>query len=229
MNEATKIGEAKHLKILAMALTHFWFKTFGTMGFILVFFPAYLYLLKHPSFRVTTVPATWLDGVISFQPAALPIYLSLWFYVSLPPALMLTRGDIVAYGIRIAALCLFALAVFYFLPNAIVPANIDWDKYPSVAFLKGIDTAGNAFPSLHVATAIFSAQWLYWRIKLLRLGLLLQLANAVWCAAISYSTLAIKQHVALDVLAGALLAIMLAWATGLKAHAYRSNSNGIIF
>ena len=223
MNEGVTIDSVKSPGVLTTVFTHFWFKMFATMGFTLIFFVGYLYLLKRPAAHVSIIPTTWLDGVVSFQPFALPIYLSLWFYVSLPPALMLTRSEIVAYGIRIAALCLFGLAVFYVWPNAIAPANISWEKYPSVAFLKAIDTAGNAFPSLHVATAVFSALWLYWRIGRLRLGLGIQLANTLWCVAIVYSTLAIKQHVALDVLAGAVLALMAAWATGLKGHASRKH------
>lgn len=208
--------------MLTALLAHCWLKTFGITGFMLVFFYGYFYLLRHPAFPVHRIPTTWLDDIVSFQPTALPIYLSLWLYVSLPPGLMLTRKDIVDYGVRIAALCLIGFAVFYFWPNAISPANVDWEKYPSVNFLKGVDTAGNAFPSLHVATAVFSALWLHWRFKRLRLGFSVQCVNAIWCIAIAYSTLAIKQHVALDVFAGATLGIIAAWATGLKAHAYRA-------
>ena len=222
MDEGIKTDDAKSSGVLTALLRHCWTKAFGITGFMLAFFNGYFYLLQHPAFPVHSIPTTWLDDIVSFQPAALPIYLSLWFYVSLPPSLMLTRGDIVAYAARIAVLCLIGFAVFYFWPNAISPANIDWEKYPSVNFLKSVDTAGNAFPSLHVATAVFSALWLHWRFRLLRLGLPVQFVNAIWCIAIAYSTLAIKQHVALDVFAGAMLGIAAAWATGLKAHAYRS-------
>lgn len=222
MDEAIKIDNTHSPGVLTALLAHCWTKTFGITGFMLVFFYGYFYLLRHPAFPVHRIPNTWLDDIVSFQPAALPIYLSLWLYVSLPPGLMLTRKDILAYGARIAALCLVGFAVFYFWPNAISSANIDWEKYPSVNFLKGIDTAGNAFPSLHVATAVFSALWLHWRFKRLQLGFSVQCVNAIWCIAIAYSTLAIKQHVALDVLAGATLGTLAACTTGLKAHAYRA-------
>lgn len=200
-------------------LAHFWFKAFGTSAFTFVFFVAYLFLLKHPAFEVTTIPTTWVDDNVAFQPAALPIYLSLWIYVSLPPLLMLTRDEIVNYGIRIAALCIAGLAVFYCWPNAVPPANIDWAQYPGVAFLKGIDAAGNACPSLHVATAVYSSLWLHWRFRHLGLGWLPHLLNIAWCVAIAYSTLATKQHVAIDVMAGTTLGVAAALLTGLKAHA----------
>ncbi|MFC3533867.1 phosphatase PAP2 family protein [Vogesella facilis] len=219
MNEGVSSLRPGQSGIVATALTRFWFKMFGTMGFTLVFFVAYLYLLKHPAAEVRIIPATALDQVIGFQPWALPIYLSLWAYVSLPTVLMLSRAEIVAYGGKVAVPCLAGLAIFYFWPNAIAPADIDWQQYPGVAFLKNVDTAGNAFPSLHVATAVFSGLWLHWRLRLLQLGRGIEWLNIVWCVAIAYSTMAVKQHVALDVVAGTLLGLGSAWLTGLRAHA----------
>lgn len=205
-------------RMSSLVLAYFWFKMFSTMAYTLVFFVGYVYLLKHPAFATTTMPAIWLDRVIAFNPTALPIYLSLWFYVSLPPVFMPTRRDIVTYGVRITAMCLVAFSIFYFWPNAVPPANIDWAQYPGMAFLKGVDAAGNACPSLHVATAVFSALWLHWRFKSLGLGAGVRWLNALWCIAIAYSTLATKQHVALDAIAGVALAVVAAAVTGLKHH-----------
>ncbi|WP_374554104.1 phosphatase PAP2 family protein [Aquitalea pelogenes] len=204
---------------LATVFTRFWFKMFGTMGFTLLFFVAYVYLLHHPAGAVHIVPASALDRWLPFQPWALPVYLSLWVYVSLPPVLMLSHREIIRYGYKVALPCLSGLLVFYFWPNAIAPPDIDWQQYPGVAFLKNVDTAGNAFPSLHVATAVFSGVWLHWRLKVLHWGRVLQGLNLLWCVAIAYSTLAVKQHVALDVLAGTLLGLGSAWLVRLRAHA----------
>jgi len=209
------------VKLMRIVLQHFCFKMFGTMGFTLVFFIAYLFLLRHPLFPVRIVPVTWLDRAIAFEPAALPVYLSLWCYVSLPPVLMLTRGEIVRYGWRIGLLSVAGLAIFLFWPNAVPPADIDWARYPQVGFLKHVDTAGNACPSLHVATAVFSCIWLFWRLRRLGLGVLIQCGNLLWCLAIVYSTMAIKQHMAIDVLAGIILACGCAGLTGLREHACR--------
>lgn len=209
----------KARELAATALSHFWFKMFGTMGFTFVFFVVYLYLLKHPLFPTTTIPLTWLDQAVAFQPAALPAYLSLWLYVSLPPILMDTRLQIITYGFRIGAVCLFAFTIFLFWPNEVPAADIDWTEYPGIAFLKGMDAAGNACPSLHVATAVFSAFWLHWRLRYLGLGPAIQTMNIVWCATIAYSTIATRQHVAIDVGAGIALGLAGALLTGLKRHA----------
>lgn len=196
---------------MSTIMLHFWFKCFGTMIFMLVFFSFYIYLLKHPVFPVAIMPVTGVDRLIVFEPMALPFYLSLWTYVSLPPMLMRTRGEIVEYGVWIGVLCLVALFIFYFWPSAVPPANIDWAKYPGVDFLKGVDAAGNACPSLHVATAVFSAFWLHLRLPSAGFGRGWRLFSACWCMAIVYSTMATKQHMAIDVVAGCALGVVVAW------------------
>jgi membrane-associated phospholipid phosphatase len=175
------------------------------MGFTLLILLAYIYLLKDPSFKVTVMPITTADRLIGFAPWALPIYLSLWVYVSLPAMLMLKRLDLVEYGAWVGIMCIFALLIFYFWPTAVPPANIDWSQYPGMAFLKGVDASGNACPSLHVATAIFSAIWLDWRLLAIGTGRSYRIVSVIWCTAIVYSTMATKQHVAIDVVAGGFL------------------------
>ena len=79
--------------------------------------------------------------------------------------------------------------------------------------LQGVDAAGNACPSLHVATALFTALWLQRLLLALAVPRWLRVANALWLLLIVYSTLAIKQHVVLDALAGAALGALFAWAS----------------
>lgn len=208
-----RAGQHGWRRILSTIKMHLWLKCFGTMGFTLSFFSAYIYLLNNPAGEVVIMPVTVVDRLVGFEPLALPIYLSLWVYVSLPPMLMLTRREIFEYGGWIGGLCLVALGIFYFWPSAVPPANIDWARYPGVAFLKGVDAAGNACPSLHVATAVFSAFWLHWRLPSAGLGRGAQLLSACWCVAIAYSAMATKQHVWVDVIAGAALGVAFAWCS----------------
>lgn len=208
-------------RVRSIVTMHFWFKCFGTAGFTFMFFLAYVFLLKHPAYPVTIIPDTSLDRLIRVEPLALPLYLSLWLYVSLPPMLMTSRQAMVEYGIWIGSLCLVALTIFYFWPSMVPTAHVDWARYRGMALLKGIDTAGNACPSLHVATAIFSWFWLNSRLRALGLGLSTRIFSACWCAGIIYSTMATKQHMALDVAAGIGLALVFAWAFG-RAVQHRS-------
>jgi membrane-associated phospholipid phosphatase len=88
-----------------------------------------------------------------------------------------------------------------------------------MGFLKGVDSAGNACPSLHVASAVFSAYWLNWQLPAAGLGRRSRLASTFWCVAIVYSTMATKHHVAVDVFAGAMLGLSVAWLSNPKAAA----------
>ena len=182
-------------------------KTCGTCVFMVLFFAAYLYLLKNPRVPPYVMPLTALDRLVPFVPLALPIYASLWVYVSLPFA---TRHESIAYGVVAAALCCAGLACFLIWPTAVAPAAIDWARYPGYASLKNVDAAGNACPSLHVASAVFSCVWLDRQLLQLGAGFGVRMANVGWCTAIVLSTMATRQHVALDVVAG--LALGLAFA-----------------
>jgi membrane-associated phospholipid phosphatase len=198
--------------ILAVVTEHFWFKFIGTTAFTYLFFVAYIYLLKHPAFPVTFIPEIVVDRYIGFNPFALPLYLSLWVYLSLPVMLITTRRTIIEYGFWIAAMCTVGLTAFYFWPSAIPSAHIDWSRYPGMDFLKCADAAGNACPSLHVATAAFSCFWLNQQLQSHGLGTGTRAFSLLWCLGIVYSTMATKQHVVIDVIAGVALALAFAWA-----------------
>lgn len=198
-------------RIAAIILKHALLKAFGTTLFITLFFSAYFYLLRNPAYPLTVMPAIWLDRMVGFTPWALPAYASLWIYVSLPPALLSTRRELYVYGASIAATCISALLVFYFWPTSVPPSGIDWSQYPEVDFLKNMDASGNACPSLHVVTAVFSCIWLNRLLQGLGAPLWPRILNLAWCIAIVYSTLATRQHVAVDVLAGLVLGMFSAW------------------
>ena len=72
------------------------------------------------------------------------------------------------------------------------------------------DAAGNACPSLHVATAVFSAIWIERLLRDVRAPWPLRCFNWAWVLLIVHSTLAIKQHVVLDAVAGVALALLMA-------------------
>ncbi len=193
---------------VAVIPKHGYLKSIGTTLFISVFFGAYFYLLKTPTYLTTVMPITLLDDLIGFQPLTLPLYLSLWLYVSLPPALLATRRELYGYGLAMAGTCLVGLIVFYFWPTAAPAVNIDWAQYPDLNFLKNMDASGNACPSLHVATAIFSGIWLQYLLRRFGTSLWMLIFNWTWCLGIIYSTLATRQHVAVDVFAGLVLGVL---------------------
>lgn len=185
-------------------------KAAGTPLFIALFFGAYFYVLKYPMYTPMLMPMTAVDRLVPFQPLAFYIYASLWVYVSLPPALLASRRELYGYGAVMAAMCITALGIFYFWPTAVPPTGIDWSLYPDMEFLKNLDAAGNACPSLHVATAVFSGLWLHRLLRRFGVPPWILLLNGGWCSGIVYSTLAVRQHVAVDVLAGLVLGLLAA-------------------
>lgn len=188
-------------------------KGLGITAFMWVFFAAYFHLLRHPARPVVVMPLTALDHAIPFSPAAFWAYVSLWLYVSIAPCLLASVRSLLAYGAWVGALCLAGLAVFYLWPNAVPPPRLppDLARQGGFAVLQGVDAAGNAFPSLHVATAIFTALWLQRLLREVAAPRWLRVLNWLWLVLIVLSTLAIKQHVVLDVLAGIALALLFAW------------------
>jgi membrane-associated phospholipid phosphatase len=175
--------------------------------------------LNAPIYPVVTMHVTFIDNLVPFWPPAFYMYASLWVYTSLVPALQPNFSRLVVYGAGIGLVCLTGLTFFYFFPTAVPYASADWLNDPALVVLRKIDMAGNACPSLHVASAIFTAIILHRQLVTLRCPTWLKVTSWWWCACIVYSTLAIKQHVMWDVLAGALLGISIAviyqWFEGL--------------
>ena len=166
---------------------------------------AYFWVLRHPFFPITVMPLTALDKAIGFQPWTMPLYLSLWVYVSLGPALLRTGRELASYGMATLALGLVGLGIFIVWPTAVPAIDVDWLRYPSMSFLKQLDLTGNACPSMHVAFSVFTAIWLERLLREMHTGRALRALNWLWCAGILFSTVATLQHVALDVLGGAIL------------------------
>ena len=186
-------------------MAHWRLKLFAILGFTAVFFAAYFRTLKYPAFPVTVMPTTALDRLIGFHPSALLLYVSLWVYAPLAPMLLVQKRKLLAYGSAVGAISLAGLAIFYFWPTSIPRPDVDWARYPGFEFLKTIDRSGNACPSLHVTFAVYSAIWFDRLLRRMRAPGPVRILNGCWCLGILYSTLATRQHVALDLYAGAAL------------------------
>lgn len=198
------------------AATDAWLKALGCTVGMTGFFVLYFLIQNNPLLPVTILAESWLDDLVGFQPWGLVPYLSLWFYITLVPAFLVERRQLLGFAAGAVALAAIGLGAFLLWPTAVPPPDIDWSLYPGFEFLKTTDATGNACPSLHVAYAVFTALWFARLLTLLGAGLLVQCANLLWAALIAFSTLATKQHVAIDALFGAILG---AWVGSLNLHA----------
>jgi PAP2 superfamily len=197
---------------LALRMRHrFIVKVLGVSAFTTLFLAGYFHLLRNPAYPVVEMPLTALDALIGFQPHALWIYLSLWVYVGIAPGLMLRWRELIVFCLWVNAMLWTGLACFYFWPTEVPPLTVEVAGHAGFAMLQGVDAAGNACPSMHVAAAVFAACWIERLLRTVAVPPWLRALNGLWVVAIAYSTLATKQHVVLDVLPGALLGLAFAW------------------
>lgn len=214
--------------------SHWVLKSVATPLVIAGFFVAYFQLLRHPVFPVATIPATRLDALIPFWPAALAPYFSLWCYIVVGSGTVRGWREIGYYCAGLLVLLVGGLGTFLFWPTETPPPDIDWRQHPSFQFLQDVDSAGNAWPSLHVAFAVFTGLWLERVLREVAAPRALRAGNALWALAIVYSTLATRQHVIADVLSG----LALGGAAGLldprppgralNARASRASRQGLV-
>ncbi|HEY1764606.1 MAG TPA: phosphatase PAP2 family protein [Opitutaceae bacterium] len=180
-------------------------KMFGTLIAMSAFFITYFHLLNNPRIKVTTVPTIFIDQWVVFMPWAVILYVSLWIYVLLVPAMLLDTRVMRSYLWACVALSVVGFGIFLLWPTAVPRSSIAWSKHASIFYLKTVDASGNAFPSLHVAFAVFTAIWLSRMLRTMGAGGIARSLNWLWCLGIIYSTMAIRQHVALDAISGAVL------------------------
>ena len=196
-------------RALWLRIRTLWFlKMIGTVAGIAAFFAVYFWTMEETAGRAITMPMTWIDQWIAVNEFAFVPYVSLWVYVSLAPAFALNAGALRAYAAGALAIALLGIASFWLFPTVTPPFGVDWSQVPMLRFLKESDASGNAFPSLHVAFAVYSAYVISSQLKSIRSPRWARTFNWFWCLAIIYSTLATRQHVFVDVAGGILLACL---------------------
>lgn len=177
------------------------------LGAILNAIFAVLYLVPqhHPIFHATPMPATFIDSMIPFLPEFVYCYESLYLLMPIAPWLMTTRKELAGYSFGILAITLAGFAFFILCPTIAPRPRLDGNANFIYETLIRMDTEGNAFPSLHVAFAVFHAAWCVKILSEISNRRILSLIFWTWAVLISFSTLLTKQHVFMDVLGGAAL------------------------
>ena len=198
---------------LGQRIATLWFaKMIGTTAGISGFFLLYFWVMHNPPSTPTVMPLTPIDHWVDVSDHAMVLYGSLWFYISLAPAFAKDKAELWACAQGAAVMAAIGLAVFWFFPTTVPVFPVDWSQYPALQFLKATDVGGNAFPSLHVAFAVFTAVLLGRQLRSVGAPAWTQWVNLLWAFGIVCSTLATRQHVLIDVLGGALLAGLVSWA-----------------
>ena len=168
--------------------------------------PFYLVIGELTRGQAAHAPAIAVDRMVPLQPEWMLAYGSLYVFISCLPALVVRQADLFRRATQ-AYLAVMIVSYLGFLlyptvaprPERIVASGFAaW----SLRGLYDIDPPHGCFPSLHVAYSFVSALTCY------RVHRGVGIAAAMWAALIGVSTMFVKQHYAIDVVAG----VLLAWA-----------------
>ena len=178
-----------------------------------VFWSAYELLAHRAFFPLRSVPVTSLDAAVPFQPDPWAwVYLSQYLFTGTLPLLLTSREAIGRYVAALATMSLSGFAFFLFFPTA-GPRPTEVSGSLAMRWIAACDGTLNAFPSLHAAFIVCMSR-LAWRMFGHEHSRCVVAVSVLWGGAILFSTLATKQHYALDLVAGAVLgwlADRLAW------------------
>jgi membrane-associated phospholipid phosphatase len=199
--------------------THWKRKLLLTLLLNAIFWFGYGYLARNAFFRTTTLPLTWFDELIPFNPAfALP-YLSIYILTFVIPWSIMEPEHLRRYTVGLLFLSATSFLIFFLFPVASPRPDEIPHKFFYDLVLK-MDGTLNAFPSLHAGFLLYTlglgcvlfADKLSW-FRCLFFGF--------WGMLILYATIATRQHYFLDLLAGGILgycAHLLAWGSAARAH-----------
>jgi membrane-associated phospholipid phosphatase len=156
------------------------------------------------------MPALAIDRMIPLIPEAAIIYISQFFTMPAVLWLMTSRRQVLFCCRGLLLLIGASFVIYYFRPTMIVRPEVVTGQYYIYDLIVGSDQNANACPSLHAGFGIFTAGCAWDVFGGWANGRWLMAMTWAWTAAVLVSTLLIKQHVILDLLAGGALG-MVSW------------------
>lgn len=168
----------------------------------------YFSLQQARVFPLLQVPETGLDRAIAFQPDWIWLYSSLALLVPLAPALAPDTDALRRYAIGLTLLCVPCFVLFFVFPVE-GPRPASAPDHALYAWMVSVDRSTNSLPSLHAGLAVYSLLFIarvLWHERPLRTRIVWDVLGWMWGAAILYSTLATKQHWAVDLPTGMAIA-----------------------
>jgi membrane-associated phospholipid phosphatase len=201
-------------RLAARLRQHAWLKLALTAALVTAFCVPYFALQRFPLRSPRTLPPSELDLLVPFQPGWTAVYQSL--YLLMPAVAWLADS---AESLRRYARGFLALSAAGFLIFLLFPISGPRPALASPPGLYGLlvryDAPLNSFPSLHVALAAYSLLFAQHVLAAARWAPALLWLGAAWTVAVAYATLATKQHYAVDLPAGLILALLAyRWAFG---------------
>ncbi len=166
----------------------------------------YQWLQHHHYFPARELAATPLDRWIPFLPHTVWLYLSIYLILPLPPLLLCHRRQLLRYAAGFAAFSLAGSLTFLFWPTT-CPRPPLADPPLVYRVLTQLDNPYHAFPSLHAASALYTAAGAERVRRELAGGWPCRAGIWLWTALILLATLTTRQHRTADILAGGALGL----------------------
>ena len=186
------------------------------------------FTLQHVTlFAPTTFPLTALDRAIEFAPHWIYAYQSLYLLMPIAPLLATRRAQLDRYTEGFWWLAAAGFLIFLCYPVA-SPRPDGMTGVAAFDLLTSFEGKLNAFPSLHAGLLTYSlifARWAFPSEISTPLGRALFFSGLLWGGAILYATLATKQHYAVDLPAGIVLAWLSHHGSGYTIRLRRSESH----
>jgi membrane-associated phospholipid phosphatase len=203
-------------KIVRQALTRPYAVTLPMVALVSLV-PVYVVIADRVRTGAVHAPELAVDRFFPLVPPWALVYGALYLFLILLPVIVIQQRDLIDRTVW-AYLTIWTLSYVFFLLYPTIaprPAEVTGDGFAvwGLRFLYDADPPYNCFPSLHVAHSFVSA------LACIRVHRALGLA-AVSCASlVAISTLLIKQHYVVDVIAGIFLAVA-AYAVFLRPFAH---------
>jgi len=169
-------------------------------------------ILQHVEIReVYWMPVSSLDSSIPLN------FYSLWFYLSFFPVLgvvglTVEKRVFIRFLYTVGWATMVAHMTFLFFPNGVSRESVDIEGAPAMyRWLASVDMPRNAFPSLHAALAVIAGmavQASRWKSMHGLVRGVVKSVTWLWVLGVFWSTIALRQHVSVDLIAGAVIAVV---------------------
>jgi hypothetical protein len=179
-----------------------------TVALTLFFCVPYFTLQHLIVFPVRTLPASAIDRAIPFNPSWVWMYQSVYVLLVAVPWMATDRRSLRNYANGFTALSTISFLCFLFIPVRGPRPDQDVSNLMFRA-LASYDRPLNCFPSLHVGLAVYTMLFGSTIVDSRGGPVIRRLILAVgwvWTALIAFAAIATKQHYAIDLPAGALIA-----------------------
>lgn len=191
---------------------------------ILIVMNTFLYMTSNhfQIFEPQLLRMTWLDQWVPFTPYTVWIYLTEYILFFAVYWTCKDERNLNRYAYAFLAQQAFSVVIFWIWPTVYprelfpLPSSLDPLTYFAFEYLRLTDSPTNCCPSLHVSSVYLSSfMFLHEQPKKFPYFF-------VWATAITLSTLTTKQHYAVDVGAGILVALVFFWLFSKQVH-YQAN------